>query len=182
MNIIILVFLLLSPLFVSVGIVLWKLNTSDEKRTKTLGEEVQEFLGDVQEYQEYVQNKKAQFSILYDKAHAVLGYLLMMGDEDETIAWARHMYNLGFMHETMVYAVFSQYGNVFEEEESTEPIQEYAIEVLSNLIESKEKEDIRQLVAEMQALGWFDASSEEYLYLFGRLCELGIDINNCYKE
>ena len=155
---------------------------------KPLSELVQEFLGDVQAYEENLRVQQAQFPILYDKSYTILSYLLMKEHDDETIEWAHHMYLLGWLNESMVYTFFSQYGNIFEEEEeqeSSEPIRQYAMEVLHNLIESKdvfdenEKAHITKLLAEIRALEWFDFSSEEYLYLFERLCELGIEIDNC---
>lgn len=159
---------------------------------KTLGELVQEFLGDEQAYEENVRVQQAKFPILYSKAQVVLDVFTWKGYFEDAKEWARHMYRLGWLNGIDVYMIFSQQGNVFEgeeaEQDSSEPIRQYAMEVLNNLLESKdtldenEKAHIKQLLAEMQALGWFDASSEEYLCLFGRLCELGIDINNCYME
>lgn len=179
--------MILIILFVlGIAILLGYMVKIEPQNKKTLGEAVQEFLGDEQVYEENVRAQQAQFPILYSKAQEVLDVFTWKGYVEDVKEWARHMYRLGWLSGIDVYMIFSRYGNVFEEEQDgSEPIRQYAMEVLSNLIESKEsleeneKAHIKQLLAEMQALGWFNAYSEEYLCLFGRLVEVGIDINNC---
>lgn len=157
----------------------------EPQNKKTLGEAVQEFLGDEQAYEENVRVQQAQFPILYNKAQVVLDVFTWKGYFEDAKEWARHMYRLGWLSGIDVYMIFSQQGNVFEgeeeEQDGSEPIRQYAMEILRNLIESKatleenQKAQIKQLLAEMQALGWLPLNdNEEHLYLLARLCQLGI--------
>ena len=143
----------------------------EPQNKKTLGEAVQEFLGDEQAYEENVRAQQAQFPILYSKVQGALDIFTRKGYFEDVKEWARHMYRLGWLSGIDVYMIFSRYGNVFEEEEEeqdgSEPIRQYAMEVLSNLIESKEfleeneKAHIKQLLAEMQALGWYSHNDRD---------------------